>query len=152
MSARCCVCARHMYLRDNIWESHRRDQVRKKCFHFTEGHSSRKLFILCRRSRSAAVANGCAANQGTDILIADNILKSKSGQQGTNILHAKTKVPTSLSQKSWCKLFGWRLLNRTKSRTTRPLGSQERYPLSLSSNIFPIAGKACMLSLSTAMI
>ena len=75
-----------MYLGDNIWGSHRRDKVRKKCLHFTEGHSSRKLFILCRRSRSAAVANGCAANQGTDILIADNILKSKSGQQGTNIL------------------------------------------------------------------
>ena len=29
--------------------------------------------FICRRSRSAAVANGCAANQGTDILIADNI-------------------------------------------------------------------------------
>ena len=57
VSARCCVCARHMYLRDNIWGSHRRDQVRKKCFHFTEGHSSRKLFIflsakqVCRRRK-----------------------------------------------------------------------------------------------------
>ena len=30
VSARCCVCARHMYLRDNIWGSHRRDQLRKK--------------------------------------------------------------------------------------------------------------------------
>ena len=106
-----------MYLRNNIWGSHRRDQLRKKCFHFTEGHSSRRLSIFCRRSRSAAVAIGCAANQGTDILIADNIKKAKPGQQDTNILLTKTKMPTSLNQKSWCKLFGWRLLNHRIRRS-----------------------------------
>ena len=106
-----------MYLRNNIWGSHRQDQLRKRCFHFTEGHSSRRLFIFCRRSMSAAIAIGCGANQGTDILIADNIKKAKPGQQDTNILLTKTKVPTSLNQKSWCKLFGWRLLNHATGWT-----------------------------------
>ena len=101
-----------MYLHDNIWRSHRGD-------HFTEGHRRRSAAVhfFRRRSRSAAVAGGCAANQDTDIFTADNIKKRTPGQQDTNILLTKTKMPTSLNQESWRKLFGWRLLNHRIRRS-----------------------------------
>ena len=59
----------HMYLHDNMWRSHRkghrsrstivrRDQLKKKSFHFTEGHSSRMPFFTCRSKQVCRARHG----------------------------------------------------------------------------------------------
>ena len=61
--------------------------------------------------------SNCAARQDTYVLTADNILKTKHGLQDTQIFLTKTKMPTSLVQEGWRKLFGWRLLNHRLGRS-----------------------------------
>ena len=100
----------------------RRSIERKKnrlSFHWRHGSKSAGSthFFFGPAKQVCHRPSNCAARQDTYVLTADNILKTKHGLQDTQILLTKTKMPTSLVQEGWRKLFGWRLLNHRLGRS-----------------------------------
>ena len=121
----------HMYLRDNMWRSHRKghrsrstfvrgDQLKKKAFISLKAKAAACLFLLAGRSRSA--------EQDTDILFAGKIYS----------WYAKFKTTLEVLYKGFASSILWRvcgldqnrhrLIGLCPSKTSSSKASSASYP------------------------